>query len=126
MDPAAIEGVVDTWAVEGAAAAACPWVKYALVFENRGEMMGASNPHPHCQLWATEHVPTDPARERAAFTSYRERHPAGCLLCDYQAQEMDRRERLVFENDGFVAIGPFWAAWPFETIVIARQHVGSL
>jgi UDPglucose--hexose-1-phosphate uridylyltransferase len=126
MDVAAIRGVVDTWVDECDAAASRPWVRYALVFENRGDMMGASNPHPHCQLWATEHVPSDPERERVAFTTYRDRHPAGCLLCDYLMQERDRRERIVCENDGFVAIVPFWAVWPFETIVIARPHVGSL
>jgi UDPglucose--hexose-1-phosphate uridylyltransferase len=126
MEAAAVRRVVDTWAAECAAAAANPWVKYALVFENRGEMMGASNPHPHCQLWATEHVPNEPARERQACEAYRAAHPGACLLCDYLAREIDRAQRIVCENDAFVVVVPFWAVWPFETLVVSRRHLHSL
>jgi len=125
MEPSAIRAVVDTWIDECAAAAAHPWVKYALVFENRGEMMGASNPHPHCQLWATEHVPSDPARERQAFDAYVDANRGACLLCDYLAREIDVGERVVCENDRFVAVVPFWAVWPFEALVMGRRHIQS-
>ncbi|HMD33408.1 MAG TPA: UDP-glucose--hexose-1-phosphate uridylyltransferase [Vicinamibacterales bacterium] len=122
MDAASVRAVVDAWVDECRAAAARPWVKYALVFENRGEMMGASNPHPHCQLWATEHVPGEPARERTAFGAYADAHRGACLLCDYLSRELGVRERIVCENDRFVAVVPFWATWPFETLVMSRRH----
>jgi len=125
METADIRRVIDVWAVECAAAAAQPWVRYALAFENRGAMMGASNAHPHGQLWATGHVPNEPARERESFASHRARHGT-CLLCDYSSREERLRERVVSENEGFVALVPFWATWPFETLVLSRRHVGSL
>jgi UDPglucose--hexose-1-phosphate uridylyltransferase len=120
-----IQRVVEMWVEECADAAAQKWVSYALVFENRGAMMGASNPHPHGQLWATEHVPNEPAREGASFARYRAGH-GGCLLCDYAAREAERGERIVCENDAFIALVPFWAVWPFETLVVSRRHVGAL
>jgi UDPglucose--hexose-1-phosphate uridylyltransferase len=126
MDAGSVRRVVDAWVGECAAAAARPWVRYALVFENRGEMMGASNPHPHCQLWATEHVPDEPARERAAFGAYADAHAGGCLMCDYVSRELDARERIVCENERFVAVVPFWATWPFETLVMSRRHMPLL
>lgn len=126
MDPEAIRTVVDTWIEECRALSERPWIKYALVFENRGEMMGASNPHPHCQLWATEHVPNEPARERESFDAYRDANGGACLLCDYLSRELERRERIVCENDRFVAVVPFWAVWPFETLVMSRRHTHSM
>jgi UDPglucose--hexose-1-phosphate uridylyltransferase len=125
MDVAAIRAIVDAWVSECTAVAQHPWVKYVLVFENRGEMMGASNPHPHCQIWATEHIPNEPARERHSFESYHAAH-GGCLLCDYTAREIELHERVVCRNESFLAVVPFWAAWPFETLVISRRHTGSL
>jgi UDPglucose--hexose-1-phosphate uridylyltransferase len=88
-------------------------------------MMGASNPHPHGQLWTTEDVPNEPARERESFARYRAQH-GSCLLCDYAAREQRLAERIVCENDAFVALVPFWANWPFETLVLSRRHVGSI
>ena len=78
--------------------------------------MGASNPHPHGQIWATEHVPTIVAREQEALER-------SAVLLDYLD---DERERIVEENDHFVAVVPYWAVWPFETLVIARRRVPSL
>ena len=125
MEPAAIRVVIDAWVAECDRLAALDWTGYALVFENRGAMMGASNPHPHCQIWATEHVPNEPAVERAALAAYRERL-GSCLLCDYASLEIARGERVVCANDAFVAVVPFWAVWPFETLVIARAHVAAM
>lgn len=125
MDAATVRPVLDTWIAECAAAAAHPWIKYVLLFENRGEVMGASNPHPHCQLWATDHVPNDPARERASFEAYREER-GRCLLCDYLSREREIGERVVVENDPFVVVVPFWAVWPFETLIMSRRHLGAL
>jgi UDPglucose--hexose-1-phosphate uridylyltransferase len=125
MEPRDVRRVVDVWAEECAAAAAHPWVRYALVFENRGAMIGASNPHPHGQLWATENVPNEPAREGESFARYRAEH-GSCLLCDYTGREERLVERVVCDNDAFMAIVPFWATWPFETLVLSRRHVGSI
>jgi UDPglucose--hexose-1-phosphate uridylyltransferase len=116
--------VVDAWVHECERIAALGWPRYALVFENRGAMMGASNPHPHCQIWATEHVPDEPLIERQSMAAYRS-DDGSCLLCDYVALELDRTERVICENASFVAVVPFWAVWPFETLVISRRHVAS-
>ena len=120
-----VRTVVDAWVGECAALAEVPWLRYALVFENRGPLMGASNPHPHCQIWATEHVPDEPAAERASLTAYAAEHDS-CLLCDYVRLEIEKSERVVCVNDHFAAIVPFWAVWPFETLVVARRHVAAI
>ena len=125
MDVAAIRAVVDTWAEQCAELAGLPGIAYATIFENRGAMMGASNPHPHCQIWATEHIPNDPALELSAMTAYHARR-GSCLLCDYVTLELAAGERVVCANDAFVAVVPFWAAWPFETLVLSRRHVTGL
>ena len=125
MDAAAIRAVIDAWAAECDSLAALDWAHYALVFENRGAMMGASNPHPHCQIWTTEHVPDEPSIERRSLAMYRAER-GSCLLCDYVALELERAERVVCANATFAAIVPFWAVWPFETILIARPHVASI
>ena len=101
------------------------WIRYVQVFENRGALMGASNPHPHCQIWATESVPNIPARESEALLQYRAGHGT-CLLCDYLCLELQREERIVCHNDAFVVLVPYWAVWPFETIVVSRRHVDAV
>jgi UDPglucose--hexose-1-phosphate uridylyltransferase len=88
-------------------------------------MMGGSNPHPHCQIWASERVPTEPAKELRSQSAYLDEHGT-CLLCDYLALELKAGERVVLQNEHFVALAPFWAVWPFETMVLARRHMGSL
>jgi UDPglucose--hexose-1-phosphate uridylyltransferase len=125
MDVRSIRAVVDVWVAECDAIAASAWAEYVLVFENRGSMMGASNPHPHGQIWATDHVPNEPAREQSSLEQYERKH-GSCLLCDYVALEIDRQERVVCANDAFVAMVPFWAAWPFETLLVSRRHVATL
>jgi UDPglucose--hexose-1-phosphate uridylyltransferase len=120
-----IARVVDAWADETAALADLPWINHIQIFENRGAMMGASNPHPHCQIWATEHIPDQALSELAAQQAYHDEQDS-CLLCDYIALERARPEnRVVVENNLFVAIVPYWATWPFETIVLPRRHLGS-
>jgi UDPglucose--hexose-1-phosphate uridylyltransferase len=127
-----IARVVDAWAEETAAISEIPWINHIQIFENRGFMMGASNPHPHCQIWATEHIPDLPLRELAAQQAYHEENHS-CLLCNYLATELaqnaTRNEsaeaRIVVQNDLFVALVPYWATWPFETLVLPRRHLGS-
>ncbi len=120
-----IARVVDAWADETSNLSDFPWINHIQIFENRGAMMGASNPHPHCQIWATEHIPDEPLREIAAQQAYKEEN-GSCMLCDYIDIERARPElRVVVENKHFVAIVPYWATWPFETIVLPRRHFGS-
>ena len=125
MPVADIRRVVDVWAEEYRTLGAQPDLRYVQIFENRGAMMGASNPHPHGQIWATEHVPDEPMAETEALATYRERR-GRCLLCDYTALEARERVRVVCENDAFLAVVPWWAVWPFETLVLAKRHVRSL
>jgi len=125
MDRQALRGVVDLWVDETRTLGAETEINYVQIFENRGAAMGASNPHPHGQIWATSTVPNEPARELTAFREYRASHGT-CLLCDYLAVELSRGERLVCENEAFVALVPFWAVWPFETIVLPRRHLAGL
>jgi UDPglucose--hexose-1-phosphate uridylyltransferase len=90
--------------------------------------MGASNPHPHGQIWAQQSVPLAPAREAARFAAHRARH-GRTMLEDYLRLELARGERVVCANDGFVVLVPFWAVWPFETLVVSRRpvpHLGAL
>jgi UDPglucose--hexose-1-phosphate uridylyltransferase len=124
MERAAVRGVVDVLAEQHAELGALPWVNYVLPFENHGAAMGASNPHPHCQIWANAHLPNEPAQELLATSEYHRTH-GSCLLCDYAKLEAERRERIVCENEWFAAVVPFWAVWPFETLVMSKRHLGG-
>lgn len=125
MDVADIKLVVDVWAAQFAELAAKPEIGYVQIFENRGAMMGASNPHPHCQIWATADVPVEPAKEQASLLKYVEEHHS-CLLCDYLKLEQQRAERVVCANEHFTVVVPFWAVWPFETLVLPHRHYSGL
>ena len=125
MTPAQIRPVVDTWAAQFQELLALPFINYVQIFENRGEMMGCSNPHPHCQIWAAETLPNEPAKEQNALADYTAAHDS-CLLCDYLAVERKLGERIVCENEFFALLVPFWAVWPFETILISKRHAAAL
>jgi UDPglucose--hexose-1-phosphate uridylyltransferase len=99
-------------------------IGYVQVFENRGRMMGCSNPHPHAQIWATEHLPHEPAKELAQQTAWW-KNSGSPLLADYRAAEIADGSRIVHQNDYFVALVPYWAVWPFETIVIPQRNFAS-
>ena len=124
MERADIEQVIEVWRQETESLGAQPDIGYVQIFENRGAMMGSSNPHPHCQIWATGHVPDEPLAEGQSQREYFEKHDR-TLLRDYLNQELRLKERVVCENDSFAAIVPFWAVWPFETIVLAKDRVSS-
>jgi UDPglucose--hexose-1-phosphate uridylyltransferase len=125
MDEGAVRGVVDVWAEQFASFAAVPWIRHVQVFENRGPAMGASNPHPHCQVWADERLPVDPARELVHQREHLAAH-GRCLLCDYVEREGEDGSRVVLENEHVVVVVPFWAVWPFETLVLPRTHRSTL
>jgi UDPglucose--hexose-1-phosphate uridylyltransferase len=125
MDEADITRVVQAWTKEFKELAAVDWIQSVQIFENRGSMMGASNPHPHCQIWSTSHVPDESARELESQADYQKRH-GSCLLCDYLKLELQSGTRIVAQNDAFAAVVPWWAVWPFETIVLSKRHCGVL
>jgi len=125
MEAPAIRPVVDAWALEVKTIGAKPAVLYVQVFENKGAMMGCSNPHPHGQVWATSYVPVGPARKLATQRAYLERHGRD-LLGDYVAKELEAGERIVCRNDQWVALVPFWAVWPFEVMLVPVRRVPDL
>lgn len=124
METADIKKVVDVWQEQTADLSGNEFIKSVQIFENRGEMMGCSNPHPHGQIWASESIPNELAKELASFADYKTKHNS-CLLCDYVKAEIEKNERVVVENDYFAVIVPFWAVYPFETIVLPKRHFGS-
>lgn len=125
MQPSEIVEVVRMWTAQYKELGANPRMNHVQIFENRGAMMGASNPHPHCQIWATATIPDAPKKELQTQQAYRNVHQS-CLLCDYMALESQEKLRIVCQNDAFVAYVPFWAAWPFEILLCSRRHLGSL
>ena len=114
--------VTETWREQFNELAAAPEIKYVQIFENRGAMMGASNPHTHCQIWSSASIPNEPGKESAAQAEYLKTHGT-CLLCDYLGLEQGLQQRVVVENEHFYALVPFWATWPFEILVLARRHL---
>jgi len=125
MQPADIRAVVDCWADQFQELGGRGDINYVQIFENRGALMGASNPHPHCQIWSTATIPNMPRLEQASQRAYRD-EKGSCLLCDYFRLESGERERAVVENDFFLALVPYWAVWPFEAMILSRRHVGSI
>ena len=125
MDRQAVEQVIRTWAEESGRLAGREGIGYVQVFENKGAMMGCSNPHPHSQIWANGQIPNEPARELTTQSAYHEQH-GRALLLDYLAEEQRQGERLIFSNDHFTVLVPFWAVWPFETLLIAHRAVTCL
>jgi UDPglucose--hexose-1-phosphate uridylyltransferase len=117
--------VVDAWADESAALSATDGIGYVQLFENKGRMMGCSNPHPHAQLWATGHVPTIPARKRDAQRKYLAQHVTD-LLGDYARAEVADGARVVWHDEHWTVVVPFWAVWPYQTMLIPSRRVTTL
>ncbi|MFZ0942084.1 MAG: UDP-glucose--hexose-1-phosphate uridylyltransferase [Candidatus Sulfotelmatobacter sp.] len=117
--------VVDVWVDQYTELGSLPQIQHVQIFENRGEMMGASNPHPHGQIWANATVPDEPRREQQAQKAHLQDYGV-CLLCDYLLLEMKDGTRIVVENSHFVAVLPFWAVWPYELLILSKQHVTSM
>jgi UDPglucose--hexose-1-phosphate uridylyltransferase len=124
MEPQSIRAVVDVWADQYSELGATNNIRHVQIFENRGATMGASNPHPHCQIWATSSVPNEASKEQESFLA--RKSGQACLLCDYLAQEEKAAQRIVCSNRHFLAVVPFWAIWPFEALVLPRKHIASL
>jgi len=123
MDNTQIRKVVDLWVSEYAELGARDYVNYVQVFENKGEIMGCSNPHPHGQIWAQQTIPDEPAKELQQQTNYYDKH-GNTLLSDYLKLELDKGDRIIVQNEHFVVVVPYWAFWPFETILMSRRPFG--
>ncbi len=120
-----VMAVVQTWISQNADLSGKGFVRYVQVFENKGAMMGASNPHPHCQIWATSQLPNEPAKEQRNQADYFINNKT-CLLCEYLKMELHANERVVVSNPHFTALVPFWAVWPYEILLLPNRHVASL
>ncbi len=120
MPPDAIAGVIKVWQDQTAELGQrYEWVQ---IFENHGTAMGASNPHPHGQIWATDYLPTLPAREDNTQRAYWDSNRS-TLLGDYLVRELEARERVIFESEYWVWLVPFWATWPFEVMLLPKRAI---
>lgn len=122
MDVEDIKKVVDVWQSEFASLASNEWIKYIQIFENKGSIMGCSNPHPHGQIWAESNLPMEILKEEKQQQEYFLKNKKS-LLSGYLALELKKKERIIIDNEHFVALIPFWAAWPFETLLVSKRHV---
>jgi UDPglucose--hexose-1-phosphate uridylyltransferase len=125
MNTADIVEVVNVWIEQFSDCNTKIFLNYVQIFENRGAVMGCSNPHPHGQIWANQTMPVIPAAEDLRQGEFFDRHKA-CLLCEYLKRELSLKERIVFENTGFVALVPFWAVWPFEVMLLPKFHATDI
>jgi UDPglucose--hexose-1-phosphate uridylyltransferase len=120
LDLSAIESVLSTWAEQSNDLGGHDFIHYVQVFENKGEVMGCSNPHPHSQIWASGNIPNEPGKELAKQYAYYNENQRP-LLVDCIAEEHKRKERILVANDHFTALVPFWAIWPFEVLISAHR-----
>ena len=117
-----IKKVVDVWVKEYKEIGSNKDMNYVQIFENRGAIMGCSNPHPHGQIWADSSVPVMPEKETEKQKKYLEKNKR-CLLCDYIELELKEKERIILDNDSFIILVPFWAFWPFEVMILPKKHL---
>jgi UDPglucose--hexose-1-phosphate uridylyltransferase len=125
LDHSSVENVITTWTEQSVDIGAKDFIQYVQIFENKGAVMGCSNPHPHSQIWGTEHIPNEPAKELEKQKAYFNENDR-TLLSDYLKEEQKRKERILFSNDHFTALVPYWAVWPFEVIVIGHGNATRL
>jgi UDPglucose--hexose-1-phosphate uridylyltransferase len=125
MEVSEIKKVVDVWCREYEEMGALDYINHVQIFENKGDIMGCSNPHPHGQIWGQFSVPVEPAKESIKQRDYFEQHDQ-TLLSDYLEEELVQRERVLVENDHFVALVPFWATWPFESMIVSKRPVQNI
>lgn len=125
LSVAEIAKVVDVWQNEFEALSAIAWIKYIQIFENKGEIMGCSNPHPHGQIWAQSDLPVEIVKETEHQQKYYNAHQHS-LLKAYLDLELKKDERIVFENEHFAVLVPFWAVWPYETMIVSKKHVPNI
>ncbi|MCW3804949.1 UDP-glucose--hexose-1-phosphate uridylyltransferase [Plebeiibacterium marinum] len=125
MEVSEIKKVVDLWASEYKSIGENEFVNYVQIFENKGSVMGCSNPHPHGQIWSNSTIPNEPAKEQVRMKEYFEKNGRS-ILADYVSAELEKKDRILFENDHFVGLVPYWAVWPFEAMIVSKRHVTNL
>lgn len=128
MKVEAIEDVISLWQNEYGELGSLPYINHVQIFENKGSVMGCSNPHPHGQIWAQNSIPQEVTKKTENFKTYWQAHQKS-LLQDYLTQELELNERIIIENEHFVVLVPYWAVWPYEAMIIPRrhlQHIGQL
>lgn len=125
MEVKDIRKVVDLWQHEYEELGKLDFINHVQIFENKGQVMGCSNPHPHGQIWAQSSVPAGPAKETEQQAKYYEENKRS-LLADYLQLELEEKNRVVVENEHFAVLVPFWAVWPFETMVISKRHIQDI
>lgn len=125
MQISEIEKVIETWQKEYEALGQVSYINNVQIFENRGDVMGCSNPHPHGQIWAQHYIPKEIKLKTSNFSKHYTTHKT-TLLQDYLDQEIKEDKRIVFSNKDYVVLVPFWAVWPFETMIIPRNPEKSI
>lgn len=125
MEVNAIEKVIKTWAEQYIELGSHDFINYVQIFENKGSVMGCSNPHPHGQIWAQSSLPTQVDKTQKNLRAYYEVHKTS-LLKDYLTEELVQKKRIVCENNHFAVVVPFWAIWPYETMIISKRHFGNI
>jgi UDPglucose--hexose-1-phosphate uridylyltransferase len=123
MDLPEIKKVIDIWSAQVTELSKdYAWVQ---IFENRGEMMGCSNHHPHCQIWASGDVPNEAVKEDKMQREYLQKHNK-IMLQEYVELEIEQQKRVILHNDHWLVVIPFWAIWPFEILLIPKRHIKHL
>jgi UDPglucose--hexose-1-phosphate uridylyltransferase len=125
MDAADIRKVIDVWQQQYEELGAKEFINHVQIFENKGKIMGCSNPHPHGQIWAQSAVPTMVRKTQDHLKDYFDKKGTS-LLQDYLEKETEAGERIILENDHFTALVPFWASWPYETMVISKRKAENI
>ncbi len=125
MNGREITNVVRAWKREYHELGALEFINYVQIFENKGAVMGCSNPHPHGQIWSQSTLPNEVIKKDASQKEYFHLNNSSLLL-DYLNQELFKQERVVYENDEFVVLVPFWAIWPYETMIVPKKHLKSI
>ena len=128
METTAITKVIQLWKQEYAELGNKEDINYVQIFENKGDVMGCSNPHPHGQIWSQKSIPTEVLKKSTHFKEYWDKNNRS-ILSDYLQQELELKERILIENEHFVALIPYWAVWPYESMIVPKthyQHIGQL
>ncbi len=120
-----IKKVVDVWQNQYKEFGNLDYINHIQIFENKGQMMGCSNPHPHGQIWAQSSVPSIVLKTQDNLKRYFDKNGTS-LLEDYVKKELEADERIILENEDFVAVVPFWAVWPYETMIVSKRKIENL
>jgi UDPglucose--hexose-1-phosphate uridylyltransferase len=120
-----VKDVIDLWCREYELLAQKEFIHYIQIFENKGSVMGCSNPHPHGQIWAQQSIPVEPFKKQQQQLNYFQKNKR-TMLDEYWKLEVKQNERIVFENDHFLGVVPFWAVWPFETMLVPKRPMANI